>query len=107
APPLAPASSAPGWQVFAPQEHGQARALGQKLSAEGGAGVVVWLPEAPTEDHLELLLNGARATMALKEEPRFVLVQHGWGGAAFARTLQLETPGLIACSLDVPPCHPD
>jgi enediyne polyketide synthase len=102
----APTADAAGWQVFAPQHHPQAEALWHKLAAQGGAGAVVWLPEAPTEEHLELLLNGARAAMALKTEPHFVLVQHGWGGAAFARTLHLETPGLVTCILDVPPGHP-
>ncbi len=105
--PLTPVPSELGWQVFAPQNHPLAKDLWHKLNAQGGAGVVVWLPEAPTVDHLELLLNGARAAMALKEEPRFVLVQHGWGGAAFARTLHLETPGLSTCILDVPVGQPE
>jgi len=103
----APIPSTSGWQVFAPEDHPLAKALRQRLAVLGGAGVVVCLPEAPTEDHLELLLNGARAAMALREEPRFVLAQHGWGGAGFARTLHLETPGLITCIVDVPPGHPE
>src|SRR5205085_1212745 len=35
--------------------------------------------------------------------PRFLLVQHGWGGSGFARTLHLEMPGLTTCIVNVPP----
>src|SRR5207248_1227791 len=57
------------------------------------------------EQHLELLLKGAEAVLALKKEARFVLVQHGWGGGGFARTLHLETLGLTTCIVHVPPGH--
>ena len=38
---------------------------------------------------------------------RFVLVQHGGGGSAFARSLHLEEPGIATCVVDVPPDHPE
>jgi enediyne polyketide synthase len=36
-----------------------------------------------------------------------VLVQHGGGGAAFARSLHLEAPGIATCVVDVPQDHPE
>ena len=99
-------NGAADWQVFAPARHPLAAALRKKLARVEGGGVLVCLPPNPNEDHLGLLLEAARAAMAMKSHPRFVLVQHGWGGAGFARTLHLETPGLITCIVNVPPAQP-
>ncbi len=95
-----------GWQIFAPENHPLATPLREKLADVGGSGVVLCLPERTGEDHISLLLDAARAVVAMKTEPRFVLVQHGWGGAGFARTLHLETHGLTTCVVNVPPAHP-
>jgi enediyne polyketide synthase len=95
-----------GWRVFSPKDLPLAVSLREKLARTGGGGVVLCLPENPTEEIIGLLLDSARAVMAVKREPRFVLVQHGWGGAGFARTLHLETPGLTTCVVNVPQSHP-
>jgi enediyne polyketide synthase len=95
-----------GWRVFSPKDLPLAVSLREKLARTGGDGVVLCLPENPTEEIIGLLLDSARAVMAVKREPRFVLVQHGWGGAGFARTLHLETPGLTTCVVNVPQSHP-
>ena len=91
------------WQVFAPADHPFASALQQKLAASGAGGVLLCLPEHPTEEHIRLVLEAARALAAPGSAPCFVLVQHGWGAAGFARTLHLETPDLTTCVVNVPP----
>ena len=94
------------WQAFAPPGHEFVSALHQKLIASGGSGVLLCLPENPTEEHVGLLLRAARAVTAVEGTRGFVLVQHGWGGAGFARTLHLETPGLTTCVVIVPKACP-
>ncbi len=94
------------WQIFAPANHPLGALLWEKYAVAGGRGVVLCLPERTGEDHISLFLDAARAVAAMKTEPRFVLVQHGWGGAGFARTLHLETPGITTCVVNVPPAHP-
>ncbi len=82
-------------------------ALQEALAGVGtGDGVMVCLPPAPDESHVGLLLESARAALALKEGAGFLLVQHGGGAAAFARTLHLEARQLTTCVVDVPPEHP-
>ena len=95
-----------GWRIVAPENHPLAAPLREKFTQAGGGGVVLCLPERTGEDHIHLLLEAARAVAALKTGPRFVLAQHGWGGAGFARTLHLETPGLVTCVVNVPLAHP-
>ncbi len=91
------------WRVFAPADH----PLGDELRAtfarlDAGRGVVVALPSAAAEEHITLLLEGARAALAGGDGFRFVLVQHAGGAAAFARTLHLEAKDLVTCIVDVP-----
>lgn len=90
------------WQVITPPDHPLDGSLEQAFARLDGGGVVVCLPPEPDERHLSLLLQGAQAVFALKESPRFVLAQHGGGGAAFARTLHLEAPEIAVCVVDVP-----
>ena len=52
------------------------------------------------------MLAAARAALARQAPAQFLLVQQGGGGAAFARTLHLEAPGLTTCVVDVPLDHP-
>ena len=95
------------WRVIASQDHPLRNSLQQSLSRLGhGGGVVVCMPPEPDERHVGLLLEGARAVLAEGVARRFVLVQHGGGGAAFARTLHLETPDMTTCVVDVPWNHP-
>ena len=103
-----PGRSEPGgWRMIAPENHPWAGPLEKRLTAAGGSGVVLLLPEQTGEAQIPLLLDAARAVAAMPTEPRFVLVQHGWGGSGFARTLHLETPGLTTCVVNVPPTHPE
>ena len=91
-----------GWQMFAPKNHPLAEPLLGKLNQSGISGVVVCLPENPGEESIPLLLAGARAGLAMGDKSRFVLVQHGWGGGGFARTLHLENPGITVYVVNVP-----
>jgi enediyne polyketide synthase len=91
-----------GWQMFAPENHPLAGSLLDVLNQSGVGGVVVCLPENPDMESIPLLLAGARAALAMRDQPRFVLVQHGWGGGGFSRTLHLENPGIIVSVMNVP-----
>src|SRR5262249_109268 len=52
-----PSRSPAGWEVFAPPAHPIAGPLRAKLMEAGGGGVLVCLPESPTENDLNLLLT--------------------------------------------------
>jgi enediyne polyketide synthase len=92
------------WRVLAPPEHPLADALRRAFDRCGaGHGVVVCLPPEACEDQIPLLLDGARALVEAGEGARFVLVLHGGGPAAFARTLHLESPRTVTCVVNVPP----
>jgi enediyne polyketide synthase len=91
------------WRVLAPPHHPLAASLQRAFDDCGaGNGVVLCLPPAPDENHLALLLEGARAVIGEQNGARFVLVQHGGGAAAFARTLHLEAPHVMTRVVDVP-----
>jgi enediyne polyketide synthase len=94
------------WNVIASPEHPLAASLHQAFSGAAGRGVVVCLPPQPDERHLKLLLEGVRALFALEKGACFVLVQHGRGAAALARTLHLEAPEHTTCVVSVPVDHP-
>jgi enediyne polyketide synthase len=96
-----------GWRVIAPPQHPLAGAIGRELSQAGGDGVVLCLPPEPSERDVGLMLEAAHATLRRPGGARFVLVQHGGGGAAFARTLHLEAPDVTTCVIDVPLDHPE
>ena len=93
------------WQMFAPRNHPLAGSLREALEQTNTGGVVICLPENPDLENISLLLAAGRAALALKESPRFVVVQHGWGGGGFARTLHLENPGIATCVVNVPTSH--
>ena len=93
------------WKVFAPSEHALAGTLEATFEREDSRrGVIVCLPPQPNESHLSLLLDAAHE--AQQARSLFVLVQHGGGAAAFARTFHLETPKATTCVVDVPLNHP-
>jgi enediyne polyketide synthase len=90
------------WRIIKPDSYPLAEALAPAFCELPGEGVIVCLPPDPDERHLWLLLAGARAVLEKPDKTRFVLVQHGGGGAAFARTLYLEAPQSTVCVVDVP-----
>ncbi len=99
-----PSSDGGEWTVFAPPEYPFASALKRELDKwGGGGGYVVCLPQEPDERHLGLLLESAHTVLSANGPTRFVLLQHGGGAAAFARTLHLESSDLTTCVVDIPP----
>jgi enediyne polyketide synthase len=108
APPRARAQAgvAGGWQIFAPANHPFAQPLGAAFAQTNTSGVAVCLPENPGAEDISRLLEAGRAALAMQEPPRWVVVQHGWGGGGFARTLHLENPGVVVCVVNVPAAHP-
>ncbi|MFC7545989.1 SDR family NAD(P)-dependent oxidoreductase [Plantactinospora sp. GCM10030261] len=84
------------WQVFATPDHPLAEELPAALrAAEVGSGIVVCLPQDCPRDALDLVLRGAQRAAQGEPGSRFVLVQHGRGGAGVAKTLRLEAPHLL------------
>jgi enediyne polyketide synthase len=71
-----------------------------------GSSVVVSLPAHPDERHIRLLLAAA-AQARSRDGNRFVIVEHGGGGGAFARSLHLESPEIVCCVVAVPDGHPE
>jgi enediyne polyketide synthase len=94
------------WHIFAPANHPLAQPLRAALEQTITSGVAVCLPENPGEENIASLLQAGRAALAMQESPRWVVVQHGWGGGGFARTLHLENPGVAVCVVNVPLSHP-
>jgi enediyne polyketide synthase len=101
-----PAATAGDWQVVAAPGDPTAAAVRRSLALAGRGGVVVCLPPEPDERHVPLLLDGARAVLGANGRGCFVVVQHGGGGAAFARTLHLEAPDVTVCVVDVSASDP-
>ncbi|MGH3373880.1 MAG: SDR family NAD(P)-dependent oxidoreductase, partial [Actinoallomurus sp.] len=102
APRTGTAAGVPGsWQAFAPAGHPQAEPLRRAL-ADAGIGDGVLICPSPAHDPAEagMLLAGARAALA-GTRPCLV-VQHGHGAAALAKTLHLENPEIITCVVNVP-----
>ncbi|HSU57092.1 MAG TPA: type I polyketide synthase, partial [Candidatus Dormibacteraeota bacterium] len=93
------------WQFFSSPGNRLSAPLREKLETSNRSGVVVCLPEPADENSISLLLDAARAAPNLKPGGLFLLVQHGWGGSGFAKTLHLET-GITTCVVNVPPDHP-
>ncbi len=95
------------WRVLADAQHPIAADLERALHAEGtGRGVVVCLAAEPDARDIARLLEGARLAMA-DRGARFVVVQQGGGGGAFARSLHLESRDTTTCVVDVPYDHKD
>jgi enediyne polyketide synthase len=94
------------WQIFASRNHPFAKPLREAFGQTSTSGVVVCLPENPGLENISSLLKAGRAALALKGSPRFVVVQHGWGGGGFARTLHLENSNVVTCVVNVPASHP-
>jgi enediyne polyketide synthase len=95
------------WRVIAPPSHPLAGPLADALDGRvAGRGVVVCLPPDPDERCAGLLLEGAHSVLTRGEGGRFVLVQHGSGASAFAKSLHLEDTRVRCRVVDVPLGHP-
>lgn len=100
-----PPASAPDkgrWRVLAPPESPLGPELEAALAKVGGGGVVVYVPEASLK-WIPLLLEGAHAALAQRENSRFVVVQHSPAAAGVARSLHFEAPRVRICVVNVPP----
>ena len=96
-----------GWRVYAPDDHPLAEPLRHAFGSEKrSGGVVVCLSPDPDDCQMQLLLDGVHAALENPSEGRFVLVQHGGGAAAIARTLHLEARALDVAVVDLPLDHP-
>lgn len=101
-PPAGP-EGAGQWHVYAPPDHPFAEDLRAALhQASLGGGVLVCLPEQSAETDLHLALHGAKKALAVGPDARFVLVGHGRGGAAIAKTLRLEAPQMRVTVVHLP-----
>jgi enediyne polyketide synthase len=94
------------WEVIAPPGQHFADELRAGFEGQAGEGVIVYLPRECDERIVGLLLASARQVLHRTGNPRFVVVQHGHGAAAFARTLHLESPNITTCVVNVPKSHP-
>jgi enediyne polyketide synthase len=101
-PPVIAAGGKPGsWRAFGPDGHLAAERLRRALE-EACIGDGVLICPAPDHDPAQarLLLAGARA--AMEGARRCVVVQHGRGAAALAKTLHLENREIATCVVNVP-----
>jgi enediyne polyketide synthase len=93
------------WQLFSAADCQLRDPLQQAFDANQiGPGICLILPEYDETPRPDLLLAAVRA---FQETPnaKFVLVQHRGIGAAFIRTLALETPNASVCVVNVPANH--
>jgi enediyne polyketide synthase len=101
--PAAAPAAAGDWQVFASPGHPLAGPLGDALRAASlGHGVLLCLPRDCDEQHIGLMLDAARAAVALAPPGRFVVVQDKRGAAGLAKTLHLEAPAVATCVVTLP-----
>lgn len=92
------------WRVYARDDHPLAEPLRRALTTGGvGGGVLVCLPPDCQEADLELALLAAKAAVGQPPGGRLVVVQHGRGGSAIAKTARLEAPQLRVTVVDSPP----
>jgi enediyne polyketide synthase len=84
-----------GWQLFAPSPHPLAQPMLDALrAADLGDGVLLCLPGEADERHVPLMLEAARAALALTGDVRFVAIGGRKGAAGLAKTLRLEAPNV-------------
>jgi enediyne polyketide synthase len=94
------------WEVISLPDHPLADELRVRFDQQPGGGVIVCLPANCDEEVVGLLLTTARAVLRRSGNSNLVMVQHGNGAAAFARTLHLEAPHVTTCVVNVPESHP-
>jgi enediyne polyketide synthase len=94
------------WEIVSLPGHPLADDLRVRFDEQTGGGVIVCLPTDCDEKVVGLLLTAARSVLKRSGNARFVMIQHGNGAAAFARTLHLEAPHVTTCVVNVPESHP-
>ena len=94
------------WEVVSLPGHPLADDLRVRFDEQAGGGVIVCLPANCDEKVVGLLLTAAQSVLKRSGGSSFVMVQHGNGAAAFARTLHLEAPHVTTCVVNVPESHP-
>jgi enediyne polyketide synthase len=94
------------WNVFDGGAGDRTGSFRKAFSNAPGRGVVVLLPPDPDARHGHVLLAAAHQALKSREGNRFVVVEQGGGGGAFARTLHLEAPEIACCVVNVPLDHP-
>jgi enediyne polyketide synthase len=109
--PRPPVASQPwpagGWTVLAPEGHPLAAPLLARLEVDcPGTGIAVCLPAEPGAEDAVRLLRAAKAALEASGPARLLVVQHGGGASAFARTLHQESPSVAVAVVDVPGAHP-
>lgn len=101
------ATAEPGtWEIVSLPGHPLADDLRARFDEQAGGGVIVCLPADCDEEVVGLLLTAAQSVLKGSGDSRFVMVQHGDGAAALARTLHLEAPHVKTCVVNVPESHP-
>jgi enediyne polyketide synthase len=91
------------WQVFATPGHPLKTALTSVLTAARvGDGVLLCLPEDCGPEHVGLMLDAAKAALALTGPCRFVTVGGERGAAGLAKTLHLEAPAVATTVVALP-----
>ncbi|HZI12438.1 MAG TPA: SDR family NAD(P)-dependent oxidoreductase, partial [Myxococcus sp.] len=106
-PPASQPWSAGRWTVLAPKGHPLAAPLLARLEADcPGAGIAVCLPAEPGVEDAARLLRAAKTALEAPGPARVLVVQHGGGASAFARTLHQESPSVAIAVVDVPDAHP-
>ena len=98
-------TTASNWSVIGEAENPLVSQLQERLLDIPGNGVVVCCPASPDEVCLGLLLEAVRMVFEKGKQSHFVLVQHGEGATALAKTLHLERPDINVCVVDVPAGH--
>ena len=99
------------WEIVAAAEYPHTQSLQTAMSNCTGSGVVICLSPDFQREHLDLLLFGAEQVLktqaGAQDQPKLVLLQHGWTSAAVARTLHLEYPEVTVCVIHCPIDAPD
>jgi enediyne polyketide synthase len=99
---------APGrWEVVAPDGHPLAVRLRSRMAGTAESGVVVCLPQRIDDGCVAMLLDGARAVLAMPGTPRLVVVAGDWGARGFARSLHREVPRVTTVVVHVPFDRPE
>ncbi len=103
-PPRRFAGDAPGaWRVLAPPDDPLGAALRERFAGAAGGGVVCCLPAEFDGASIALLLEAARALLAIDEPAlrRFVLVEREPRAAGLAKSLFLEAPDVTVAVVGV------